>query len=48
MCPVCMATAVGMAAGAGLTGGALAVCIAKFRKLFKARGLGLSHKIKEK
>jgi hypothetical protein len=48
MCPVCIATAVGMAAGAGLTTGALAVCIAKFRKLFKARGRGLFQKNKEK
>jgi len=48
MCPVCIATAVGMAAGAGLTGGALAVCIAKFRKLFKARGPRLFQKTKEK
>jgi hypothetical protein len=28
-----------MAAGAGSTGGILAVCIAKFRKVFKASGL---------
>jgi hypothetical protein len=48
MCPVCLATAVAMTAGAGLTGGALAVCVAKFRKLFKARGLSSFQRIKEK
>jgi hypothetical protein len=48
MCPVCIATAVGMAAGAGLTGGVLAECIAKFRRLFIASGLNLLQKIKEK
>jgi hypothetical protein len=48
MCPVCVATVVGMAAGAGLTGGVLAGCIAKFRKLCRASGLSLLQKIKEK
>jgi hypothetical protein len=37
-----------MAAGVGSTGGILAVCIGKFRKFFKANGLGLFRKIKEK
>jgi hypothetical protein len=37
-----------MVAGAGSTGGILAVCIAKFRKIFIASGLGLFQKIKEK
>jgi hypothetical protein len=37
-----------MAAGAGSTGGILAVCIGKFRRFFMANGLGLFHKIKEK
>jgi hypothetical protein len=37
-----------MAAGAGSTGGILAVCIGKFRKFFRANGLGLFQKIKEK
>jgi hypothetical protein len=48
MCPVCIANAAVMAAGAGSTGGILAVCIAKFRKIFRSNGLGLLHKIKEK
>jgi hypothetical protein len=37
-----------MAAGAGSTGGILAVCIGKFREFFRASGLGLIQKIKEK
>jgi hypothetical protein len=48
MCPVCILSAAGMAAGAGSTGGILAVCIGKFKKSFKANGLGLFQKIKEK
>ena len=48
MCPVCIANAAMMAAGAGSTGGILAVCIGKFRKFFRANGLGLFQKIKEK
>jgi hypothetical protein len=48
MCPVCIASAAMMAAGVGSTGGILAVCIGKFRKFFKANGLGLFQKIKEK
>jgi len=37
-----------MAAGAGSTGGILAACIGKLRKFFRANGLGLLQKIKEK
>ena len=48
MCPVCIASAAMMAAGAGSTGGILAVYIGKLKKFFKANGLGLFHKIKEK
>jgi hypothetical protein len=33
-----------MVAGAGSTGGILAVCIGKFRKFFGANLLGLIHK----
>jgi hypothetical protein len=47
MCPVCIASAAVMAAGAGSTGGILAVYIGKFRRFFRD-GLGLFHKIKEK
>jgi hypothetical protein len=48
MCPVCIVSAAVMAAGAGSTGGILAVYIGKFRKFFTANGLGLFQKIKEK
>jgi hypothetical protein len=48
MCPVCIASAAVMAAGAGSTGRILAVCIGKFRQFFRANGLVLSQKIKEK
>jgi hypothetical protein len=48
MCPACIASAAAMAAGAGSTGGILAVCIGKFRKFFKANGVGLFQKTKEK
>lgn len=48
MCPVCIASAAAMAAGAGSTGGILAVCIDKLKKIFRANGLGLFQKIKEK
>jgi hypothetical protein len=48
MCPACIASAAVMAAGAGSTGGILAVCIGKFRKFLKANGFGLFQKIKEK
>jgi hypothetical protein len=37
-----------MAAGAGSTGGILAVFIVKFRNFFKTSGLGLFQKTKEK
>jgi hypothetical protein len=48
MCPASIASVAVMAAGAGSTGGILAVCIGKFRKFFKANGLDLFQKIKEK
>jgi hypothetical protein len=48
MCPVCIASTAVMVAGAGSTGGILAVCIAKFREIFRANGLGLIQKKKEK
>ena len=47
MCPACIASAAAMVAGAGSTGGILAVCIGKFRKLFRANRPGLSLKTKE-
>ena len=48
MCPACIASAAVMAAGAGSTGGILAVCIGKFRNFFRTNSLGLFQKIKEK
>jgi len=48
MCPACIQSAVVMAAGAGSTGGILAVCIGKLREFFRANGLGLFQKRKEK
>jgi hypothetical protein len=48
MCPVCMASAAVVAAGAGSTGGILAVCIGKLREFFRGNGLGPFQKIKEK
>ena len=47
MCPVCIASAAVIAGGAGSTGGILAVCIGKFRKVFRANRLGLFQKTKE-
>ena len=47
MCPACIASAAAMVAGAGSTGGILAVCIGKFRKLFRANRLGLLQKTME-
>jgi hypothetical protein len=48
MCPACIASTAVMVAGVGSTGGILAVCIGKFRKVFRANGLGLFQKTKEK
>lgn len=48
MCPACIATTAVIVAGAGSTGGILAMCVAKFRKLFKPNGAGPFHKTKEK
>jgi hypothetical protein len=48
MCPACIASTAVMVAGAGSTGGILAVCIGKFRKFFRANRPGLFQKTKEK
>jgi len=48
MCPACIASTAVMVAGAGSTGGILAVCIGKFREFFKANRLGLFQTTKEK
>jgi hypothetical protein len=48
MCPVCIANAASMVAGAGCSGGILAVCIRKLRQLFSANRFGLIQRTKEK
>jgi hypothetical protein len=47
MCPACIASTAMMVAGAGSAGGILAVCIAKFRKVFKPSRVDLFPKTKE-
>jgi len=44
MCPACIEGPAVMVAGVGSAGGILAVCIGKFRRFFRAHGLGLFHK----
>ena len=48
MCPICIASTAAVVAGAGSTGGILAVCIGKFKKFSTANGPGLFQKTKEK
>jgi hypothetical protein len=48
MCPVCIATTASIVAGAGSSGGILAVCIGKFGKLFSANRFRLFQQTKEK
>jgi hypothetical protein len=48
MCPACIARTAVMVAGAGSTGGILAVCSAKFRRFFRANRLALFQKAQEK
>jgi hypothetical protein len=48
MCPVCIANAAAMVAGAGSTGGVLAVFIGKVMRFFTANRPGLFQKTKER
>jgi hypothetical protein len=48
MCPVCIASTAVMVAGAGSTGGILAVCIGKFREFFRTNRFGPLQDTKEK
>jgi hypothetical protein len=48
MCPACIASTAVMVAGAGSTGGILAVCIGKLKTLFRANRLGLFQRTQEK
>ena len=47
MCPACFASTAVMVAGAGSSGGILALCIAKFSKFFRASRRGLFQKTRE-
>jgi hypothetical protein len=47
MCPACIASTAVMVAGAGSSGGILALCIGKLRKLFRTNRLGLFQKATE-
>jgi hypothetical protein len=44
MCPACIESAIVMVAAAGSTGGILAVCLGKFRTVFRSSSLGLFRK----
>jgi len=48
MCPVCIESTAVMVAGAASTGGILAVYLGRFRRFFRASGLGVFQKTKEK
>ena len=48
MCPACIASAAAVVAGAGSTGGILAICIGKFKTFFNMNHLGLFQTTKEK
>ncbi len=47
MCPVCIASTAVIVAGAGSTGGILAVFISKLRKFFRPNRLSSFQKTKE-
>jgi hypothetical protein len=48
MCPICIANAAALVAGAGSTGGILAVCIGKVRKFFGANRFDPHQKTEER
>ena len=48
MCPLCIASTAVIVAGAGSTGGILAVIIGTFKRVFRANRLAPFQKIKEK
>jgi hypothetical protein len=48
MCPACIANTAVMVAGAGSTGGILALCFGKFRSFLRVSSLSLFQKRKEK
>lgn len=48
MCPTCIASTAAIVAGAGSTGGILAVCIGRLRKALRASGLAQFQKTLQK
>jgi len=48
MCPACIANTAVLVAGVGSSGGILAVCIGKLKKLFRVNGTGPFHTPKER
>jgi hypothetical protein len=44
MCPVCVANTAAMVVGAGSTGGILAVCVGRFRRLLRTNYFNLFRK----
>jgi hypothetical protein len=48
MCPACIASTAVFVAGAGSTGGIVALCVAKLRKLLKANRVNLFQTIQER
>ena len=48
MCPVCIANTAVTVAAAGSTGGILAVCLSRFRKVFAVNRLSPVQEAKEK
>ena len=48
MCPACIASTAVLVAGAGSTGGILALCIGNFKRAFTTNRLGLFRETKEK
>jgi hypothetical protein len=48
MCPACIVSTAVWVAGAGSTGGILAVCIGKLRKFFRVNRLALFQKTNER
>ena len=44
MCPACIASTAAIVAGAGSTGGIVALCIGKLRRIFRANGFDSLHR----
>lgn len=48
MCPACISSTAVMVAAATSSGGILAVCIGKFKNIYRVNRIGLFQKTKEK